>query len=183
MQRLAALVALLALTHCTSATLQRAGGPDLEAEIVGGDRDFVYVSNEAGQIFQVPRSSIVDVDHPGNPLMVASLPFILTAAVFWAVSSQSNCQTANCRDAENSFLQTMGLFYGAAGAAMLAGGAIPWFRSTGNAASDAGLPPGLRADFTAVAPAKANPEALPRAASEDLPPLAEPVSPTTPAEP
>lgn len=160
---------------CTSATIHRSGGPDFEAQIVGGDRQHLYLRNEAGQTFAVPRSTVSDIDHPGNILMVAASPFLLVAAVLFLVPTQDECTTARCIDSR-SVLRALGLGYGALGAGLLAGGAIPWFGSTGATGSDAGLPEGLKGDIEAMA-GKPGARAAVTGAS-DTPPLAEAVTET-----
>ena len=165
---------LLALPcACTTATIQRAGGPDLEAQLVGGDKQYLYVRTESGQTFRVPRNTVVDIDHPGNVLMVASTPVLLEAALFFVIPAALNgdCASRNC-DEFNALFRGVGIVFGGAGLAMLAGGAIPWLRSTGAVATDAGMPEGMRGDVDAMAPA-----AKPAAGPGAMPPLAEPAAP------
>lgn len=59
-------VLLLASTGCsTSATITRRFGSPVDAKIVGGDSENVYVERFGGRD-AIPRSDIVDIDHPGN---------------------------------------------------------------------------------------------------------------------
>src|SRR5262245_38989812 len=55
------------LSACsTTATIYREHGPPLEARIVGGSSDAVFVEGSDGRDFPVPRHDIHDIDHPGN---------------------------------------------------------------------------------------------------------------------
>lgn len=74
-----------------SATLIRESGPRIEGVIVESDREVIVVEQD-GERVRVPRSEVVDIDHPGNValtygvmgsafsvlLIVASVP-LLTA--------------------------------------------------------------------------------------------------------
>jgi hypothetical protein len=70
-------VGLALLTGCgNSATVARGGARSVDGEIVGGDRDTIYVDGPAG-VEAIPRSEVTDVDHPGN--VAAILGGVVTA--------------------------------------------------------------------------------------------------------
>src|SRR4051794_34866531 len=50
----------------TTATVFRVNAPPVEADIVGGSRDAIYVVDDFGRRFPIPRREIRDIDHPGN---------------------------------------------------------------------------------------------------------------------
>jgi hypothetical protein len=62
-----AVVALAACGCGTTATIERLhrDGGDIEGHIVASDRENLYIENE-GRHATIPRSEIVDIDHPGN---------------------------------------------------------------------------------------------------------------------
>ena len=49
----------------TKATITRVNAPPVEAEIVGGDQENIYVEL-AGGTMPIAREEIEDIDHPGN---------------------------------------------------------------------------------------------------------------------
>jgi hypothetical protein len=59
-------VTLTTLGCSTTATVFRVNAPPVEAEVVGGSRDAIYVVDDFGRRFPIPRNEIRDVDHPGN---------------------------------------------------------------------------------------------------------------------
>ncbi|MCK6590291.1 MAG: hypothetical protein HUU21_28990 [Polyangiaceae bacterium] len=69
-------VGLGLLSGCgNSATIQSRFG-SVEGKIVGGDRENVYVEQASGFTRSVPKSDIVDVDHPGN--VAATIGAVIT---------------------------------------------------------------------------------------------------------
>jgi hypothetical protein len=57
---------LASLTGCgTTATISRVNEPTVEAKIIGGDERDVHVDAN-GTTITIPRSTITDIDHPGN---------------------------------------------------------------------------------------------------------------------
>jgi hypothetical protein len=70
-------VALVLLTGCgTSATITQRFG-SIDATIVGGDRENIYVETPGGLNQSIPKADIVDVDHPGN--VAATIGGVVTA--------------------------------------------------------------------------------------------------------
>ena len=68
---------LALVTGCgNSATISRGGARSVDAVIVGGDSENIYLDGPGGSE-TVPRSEVTDVDHPGN--VAAVLGGIVTA--------------------------------------------------------------------------------------------------------
>jgi hypothetical protein len=64
------------LTGCsTTATISRINQPEIEAQIIRSDNDSHFVRTEGGS-FEIPRSSVSDIDHPGN--VAATIGAIIT---------------------------------------------------------------------------------------------------------
>jgi hypothetical protein len=58
-------VGFMLLTGCgTTATITRRDGGSIDAKIIGGDRDNIYVDGQGYSV--IPRSEVEDIDHPGN---------------------------------------------------------------------------------------------------------------------
>ena len=68
---------LACASACSSATLYRHNAPDLEATIVGGNADYLYVEAENGRVVRIVRKNVTEIDHPGN--VEAIVGGILTA--------------------------------------------------------------------------------------------------------
>ncbi len=77
----------LALAGCTATVSQR-NGVDVEGEILGGDRQVIWLKVHDGpgapKVVTVERAEIASIDHPGNvgfwiglPLAVAGVPGFL----------------------------------------------------------------------------------------------------------
>lgn len=160
-----AISALLATACGTTATLQRVGEPDLEAEIIGGDREYVYVSSQSGQAFRVPRRQLADIDHPGNVLAINSIWVALPALTFAILGS------SNTRDPEAG--KVVAAAFGVPAISMAVIGLLIHQKSSNAAAIDAGLPPGLTGTPVATFPPPvAGPVAEPKAAPEPAPAFA-----------
>jgi len=56
----------LALGCSTTSTIMRVNDFPIEAEVVGGSPDTIFVAREDGVVRELPRSEITDVDYPGN---------------------------------------------------------------------------------------------------------------------
>jgi hypothetical protein len=56
----------LALACSTTSTISRITEPDVEADIVGGSRDSIFVSTDDGSEYEIPRRDISSIDYPGN---------------------------------------------------------------------------------------------------------------------
>ncbi len=62
-------VSSLALSGChATATVSLMKGNSVEARIMGGDRERLWLRSEAGADLYVPRRDVRDIDHPGNVL-------------------------------------------------------------------------------------------------------------------
>lgn len=117
--------ALACLTACSTATLERAGLPNLEARIVASDVRHVYVLSDDGQTFAVPRRTLRDIDHPGNVLIAVGMGLVAFAGLTYTGSDAPENQGG--RGVANLFLL--------AGVPMLLGGLIPWLQSSRAAAN------------------------------------------------
>jgi hypothetical protein len=50
----------------TTATISRRNDVPIEAEIAGGSRQSIFIVDDTGRRYEVPRETITDVDYPGN---------------------------------------------------------------------------------------------------------------------
>lgn len=84
MKAMPCMLLVSALAGCsTSAIIQRTDGTTVEGPIVGGDHAVLLVADGA-ETLRIERSTIVDIDHPGNVALTlgviatafTSLPFI-----------------------------------------------------------------------------------------------------------
>jgi hypothetical protein len=57
---------IVCLCSCANTSTIRTDRLTLEGRIVGGDRDALFVRNEAGYDATVNRAEVQDIDHPGN---------------------------------------------------------------------------------------------------------------------
>jgi hypothetical protein len=119
------LALLTALNSCTSATIYRMGRPNLEAEIIGGTDEVLYVRNGRGVVLALRRSRIADISHPGKGLLVTSVPPLAIGALFLgleaAVAMQS-CQSGEECEGPLIPLLGIGLAFVGVGIALAAGG-------------------------------------------------------------
>ena len=61
-----ALASSLVLLACsTTSTIYRKKGPPIEAEVVGGSKESIFV-DDGNQWHEIPRSDIRDIDYPGD---------------------------------------------------------------------------------------------------------------------
>ena len=72
---------LICLSACSSATIYRHNAPDLEASIVGGEADYLYVETEDGRVVRIARKNVTEIDHPGNVEAVIGGILLACAAV------------------------------------------------------------------------------------------------------
>lgn len=114
---------------CSTATLERAGSPNIEARIVASDNKAVYVTGDDGQVYRVSRSTIRDVDHPGNVLMVIGGVFLLPALATFFASLGSNGNNSS------NDLRAIAGSYFVIGAPLFLAGIIPYTQSVRAAAS------------------------------------------------
>ena len=115
---------VLAGGACSStATFQRSGGLSLEGEIVHGDSTAVYAKGGNGLIYRVERSSLYDIDHPGNVHMLVGA-VCLAMSVAGLVSGQFASSEYERRDG-----RAIGAAYGAVGLPLLGYGSYFYLRS------------------------------------------------------
>jgi hypothetical protein len=57
---------VLALACSTTSTVYRTRGMPLEVAVLGGSPTTIFVKNEAGKEYEIPRSDISSIDYPGN---------------------------------------------------------------------------------------------------------------------
>jgi hypothetical protein len=102
-------IAGLALLACfnaacsTMATVTRRNAPALDARIIGGDSENVYVESGNGRIETIPRSDIQDIDHPGN--VAALIGGIISAyGLVNIVVGSPNCETQGAAYCTGVFL-------------------------------------------------------------------------------
>ncbi len=115
---------VLASGACSStATFQRSGGLSLEGEIVHGDSTAVYAKGGNGLVYRVERSSLYDIDHPGNVHMLVGA-VCLAMSVAGLVSGQFASSEYERRDG-----RAIGAAYGAVGLPLLGYGSYFYLRS------------------------------------------------------
>lgn len=139
----ASLIAALSVGQlaCTTA-LDRRDGSTLRVDLIGGDKKYIY-ANEDDKIVAVPRSSIVDIDHPGNvPMVLSIIPFFFSLEIAAVnATSASDCFGNGCSSSnESKILRNTGLTFAAIGVGMLVGGYISWSNSR-QAAADTTMEP------------------------------------------
>ena len=105
-----ALAAILFCTCSCSASVQRRSGPPVEAWFESSDSDNLHLTSENGEHVTVPRSDVVDIDHPGNVVLTAG---IVAAALgtFLLVSASSNAlcsRGSSCLSPETRLAQGLG---------------------------------------------------------------------------
>jgi hypothetical protein len=124
-----ALLTVLGVTACGStATLQRLGAPALEARIVGSSATSLYVEDDAGRRYRVPRASVLDVDHPGNVALAFGLGCLaVSAAMYFDHDGSESADDEHARE-----LASFG--YAVPGVLLAAWGGYVWFDSTSAAA-------------------------------------------------
>jgi hypothetical protein len=151
----------------TTATIHRWGAPPLEAQIVDSDPKSVYVEDDQGNRYRVPRASITELDHPGNVALGIGVGLLAIGSMLYFLDDDSG------RESDDEARRTMALGYAIPGAILTAWGGYSWFSSRGSAAhaaveqampvpsvvpvsvADIVLPPGTLPVPGAVAPAKA----------------------------
>ena len=75
----------------TTSTVSRISGPSVEGDIVGGSPDEIFVSNNAGGDFAIPRSDISEIDYPGNVHTLVG-GIVAGYGVLNIVAGLDNCQ-------------------------------------------------------------------------------------------
>jgi len=110
---------LVALQVACTATIERRKSPDIDARIIGSDSRSLTVEGKNGRSVRVPGTDVVDIDHPGNVLIVVGAVF---GALALAAAESSN--PGDRAGADGAAIVGLGL---------MLGGAIPYFRSVGAA--------------------------------------------------
>ena len=104
----------------TTSTVSRISGPSVEGDIVGGSPDEIFVSNNAGGDFAIPRSDISEIDYPGNVHTLVG-GIVAGYGVLNIVAGLDNCQ----HEHDNQGAVCTGVFLPAAiGVAMMTWGII-----------------------------------------------------------
>ena len=123
--RVVAALALSALIGCGTAATVREGAIEHQVRINRSTPSELIVQTNEGER-TIPRAGISDIDHPGNVLAVAGLPFI-------ALGVANLLGVWNCGDGEPSHAFCMGSGMGgltvSVGILMTAWGATIWDRS------------------------------------------------------
>ena len=109
----------------SSAIIHLKNGKSIEAKITDSDYESVYIT--AGYDKEIPRSQIVDIDHPGNVLATIGGLFVLTGAQFWYIGSETK------EYVPGAFSKGMGLISLISGGLMSIYGISVWNRSRKNA--------------------------------------------------
>ena len=78
---------LVALQVACTATIERRKSPDIDARIIGSDSRSLTVEGKNGRSVRVPGTDVVDIDHPGNVLIVLGAVF---GALALAAADSSN---------------------------------------------------------------------------------------------
>ncbi len=131
--RFVSIVTVMAL--CSSgcgitATVHRWGAPPLEAQIVDSDANNLYVEDDQGRRYRVPRSTVKELDHPGNVAMAVGLGCLALASIMYFGKDDSGRDPDPAR-------RTVAMGYGIPGAILTAWGGYSWLSSR-NAASHTG---------------------------------------------
>jgi hypothetical protein len=121
------LVLLACLCGCsTTATISLVNGGDVEAKIIGGDRDDLIVTTAAGMEVPVARSEISEIDHPGNTAAVFGA--LLTAyGTVGIVRKGPTCSKHEVAPAAYCFATFVPA---TVGASILAWGVVTWWSSS-----------------------------------------------------
>jgi hypothetical protein len=57
---------MLAVGCSTTSTIYRHRGMPLEVDVLGGSPSTLFVQNDAGKLYEIPRADIESIDYPGN---------------------------------------------------------------------------------------------------------------------
>jgi hypothetical protein len=173
----------------TTSTIARISGPSVEGDIVGGSPDEIFVSNNAGGDFAIPRSDISEIDYPGNVHTLVG-GITLGYGVLNIAAGLDDCQHENDQQAA----VCTGVFLPAAiGAALMTWGIIvnqgqhsaaadTSRPSVGEAPPSGGAYPAWASGHRAPPPPQTPPEPAPHA-EEPPPPAAPPAAGSASAAP
>jgi hypothetical protein len=154
----------------------------LEGRIKGGTPSSIIVDPRIGERQEIPRSQVVDIDHPGNVhALIGGIVFGLGG-----ISAATTCSDIN----DHAYDRGSDCFYGVslaiAGAAVLGWGLYNWFGST-DAAGDVSMrhipDDERRGPRRGLPPRKAPARDEPPPASEGLPPAPPPPPGAVPPAP
>jgi hypothetical protein len=122
-----AIVTAVAFAGCgTTATIHRQNGPAYEAEILSSDARSLHIRGDDNRTYAVPGAEISDVDHPGNPLIVAG--GVLAGIAGLAMLGINGDQNSTPQERRDGML-VIGLIYGVPGLLMMLAGSVPYYRS------------------------------------------------------
>ena len=131
-----AAMALLVLAGCGTTATIREGDLEHQVRINRSTPSELFVQTNEGER-TIARAGISDIDHPGNVLAVAGLPFI-------ALGAANLLGVWNCGDGESSHAFCMssgvGVVSVSVGLLMTIWGATTWDRSRRAAGAGAGQP-------------------------------------------
>lgn len=129
-------IALLALAACGTTATIREGELEHHVRINRSTPSALIVQTNEGER-TIPRAGISEIDHPGNVLAVAGLPFL-------ALGVANLLGAWNCGDGQSSHAFCMGSAVGglsvSVGLLMTIWGATTWERSRGAAGASIGEP-------------------------------------------
>jgi hypothetical protein len=135
-RRAARAIALLALAGCGTTATIREGALEHHVRINRSTPTALFVQTNEGER-EIARAGVSDIDHPGNVLAVAGLPFI-------ALGAANVLGAWNCGDGESSHAFCMSTGLGVAsvsiGLLMTIWGAVVWDRSRRAAGASLGEP-------------------------------------------
>ena len=123
-------VILCAFIFCNNcaAIIERTDKPNIRSKIIDSDNDNLYINNDSGKVFKINRSSINDIDHPGNVLMTIGLSFISFSLISLSIMQMES------KSSSGKGYKELSLVYGIPGILLFTGGAVPYYLSK-NAAS------------------------------------------------
>jgi hypothetical protein len=169
----------------TNASIRRARGPALEAEIIGSDADTLRVRDDDYRTSEMVQGEVIDIDHPGNVAIgvgagVVALGALLALVVLKFPDLRWDEPPRTEADRREG-AAVVGLGYGLSGVAVMIWGGVTYARSRRNArafedalARDIGSRPSPASPAATIEP---DPEPAP-------PPAGVPqVAPAPPAEP
>jgi hypothetical protein len=160
------LVSIVALTSgcITTATVHRWGAPPIESKIVGADKTNFYVEDDEGRRYHVPRSTVKDIDHPGNVALAVGLSCLAIGSILYFSHDDEGRGPDEAR-------RTAAFGYAVPGALLSAWGGYFWLSSRAAAGSEGAneqvpmptLVPVVAADIVlppGVVPAAAHPPSV-----------------------
>ena len=159
---------ILATNACSSATIYRHGAPDLEATLVGGNEQYLYVETDDDRVVRIERKKVTEIDHPGNiaAAIGGGLSLLGGGLVYLGATGQPGLEG-------NGYLTAIGAIFLIPGVITLASGMITWGRSAA-AANERDL---QLAPMSQIRGRSGLPDGIPRTDGVNLPLQATLVSP------